>query len=195
MGQPDALAGFFSWAAPRLLVLFGLGFLAANLRLGLDLARYQRRRRAALLVWPGPKPRFYGFNLALGAVFAVLIVVKLFVLRRPLAQLFGESMMLLYYGYAFPLSTRIARGFYADGVWSDSGFMRWEEISAVSWKPGTPVTLILVSDRRSVARRLQVPGMAYGEARRLLRDRITAHDIHIGGAGLDLGSRDERDAV
>jgi hypothetical protein len=37
--------------------------------------------------------------------------------------------------------------------------------------------------------------MAYGEARRLLRDRITAHDIHIGGAGLDLGSRDERDAV
>ena len=49
-------------------------------------------------------------------------------------QLFGEVMMCAYYGYAFPMSTRIARGFYGDGVWSDSGFMPWTQISAVSWK-------------------------------------------------------------
>jgi hypothetical protein len=42
---------------------------------------------------------------------------------------------------------------------------------------------------------MQVPGHLYGEARRLLQDRIKAHDIHIGGAGLDLGSRSEADAV
>ncbi len=193
--QPDALAGVFSWAAPRLLVLFGLGFLVANIRLGIDLLQYQRRRRAALLVWPGQKPRFYGLNLALGVVFAMLIVVKAFVLRRPLDQLFGESMMLLYYGYAFPLSVRIERGFYRDGVWADTGFMSWADVSAVSWKDESPVTLVLISDRRHVGRRLMVPGPVYGEVRRLLRDRIQSHGLHIGGAGLDLGSRDERDTV
>ena len=103
--------------------------------------------------------------------------------------------MFVYYGYAFPLSTRIARGFYEDGVWSDSGFMRWAQISAVSWKEGPSVTLVLISHLRSIARRLEVPGPLYGQARRLLRDRIKAHDIHMGGAGLDLGSRDEEDSV
>lgn len=195
MVEPDAIAGLFSWAAPRLLILFGLGFLVANIRLGIDLVRYQRRRRAALLVWPGRKPRFYGLNLALGVVFAVLLVIKVFVLRRPLDQLFGEAMMLLYYGYAFPLSVRIERGFYRDGVWADTGFMSWADVSAVSWKDESPVTLVLISDRRHVGRRLMVPGNVYGEVRRLLRDRIRSHGLHIGGAGLDLGSRDERDAV
>jgi hypothetical protein len=193
--QRDALAGIFSWAAPRLLVLFGIGFLFANVRLGLELLHYWRRRRATLLTWTGDKPRFYGLNLALGVVFAVLIVLKAFILRRPLDQLFGEAMMLLYYGYLFPLSVRIERGFYRDGVWSDTGFMRWDDVSAVSWKDGTPVTLVLISDRRHVGRRLVVPGPLYGEVRRLLRDRIQSHGLHIGGAGLDLGSRDERDTV
>jgi hypothetical protein len=192
---PDALAGVFGWAAPRLLVLFGIGFLFANLRLGLDLLRYQRRRRATLLVWPGQRPRFYGLNLGLGVVFAVLIVIKAFVLRRPLDQLFGESMMLLYYGYLFPLSVRIERGFYRDGVWADSGFLHWADVSAVSWKDGRPITLVLISDRRHVGRRLEVPGPMYGEVRRLLRDRIQTQGLHIGGAGLDLGSRDDRDTV
>ena len=30
---------------------------------------------------------------------------------------------------------------------------------------------------------------------RLLRDRIQTHDINIAGAGLDLGTRDDRDAI
>ena len=192
---PEALAGFFGWAAPQVLFLFGLGFLVANLKTGADLFRYYRRRRFALLIWDGPKPRFYSFNLALAVVFGVLIIVKLFVLRRPVGQLFGEAMMFLYYGYAFPLSVRISRGFYRDGVWSDSGFMRWTQISGVSWKDEGPITLLLISHLRHIARKLVVPGHLYGQARRLLRDKIEAHDIHIGGAGLDLGSRDQRDAV
>src|SRR3989337_2696692 len=104
-------------------------------------------------------------------------------------------MMFLYSGCAVPLSTRISRGFYQDGVWSDSGFMPWGQISAVSWKEGESVTLILISRFRSIDRHLEVPGHLYGQARRLLRDRIKAHDIHIGGAGLDLGSRSDQDAV
>ena len=51
------------------------------------------------------------------------------------------------------------------------------------------VTLVLISHFRSIARRLEVPGHLYGAGPPVARDRIKAHDIHIGGAGLDLGSR------
>ena len=180
---------------PRVLFLFGVGFLVANVKVVAELIRFRARMASALLVWRRPKPRYYGFSLALGAVLGLLLAYKVFVLRRPPSQFFGEAMMFVYYGYAFPLSTRIARGFYRDGVWSDSGFMPWGRISAVSWREEVPVTLVLISRVRQIARRLEVPGSLYGEARRLLRDKVRAHDIHIGGAGLDLGSRDEEDAV
>lgn len=179
----------------RLLYLFGIGFLAANVKVVTDLVRFQVRKRSALLIWTNPKPRFYGFSLFLGVVLGLLFAFKLFVQHRPPASLFGEAMMFVYYGYTLPLSTRISRGFYRDGVWSDTGFMRWNQISAVSWKEEEHVTLVLISHLKSMARHLQVPGHLYGQARRLLRDKIQAHDIHIGGAGLDLGSRDEKDAI
>jgi hypothetical protein len=192
---PEGFVSWFAWAAPRILFVFGLGFLAANLKLIADLLLFQRRKRSALLTWEGPKPKTYGFSLALGVTLGVLIAVKFFLLRWPPDRLFGETMMFVYYGYAFPLSTRISRGFYSEGVWSDSGFMRWAQISALSWKEGDGVTLVLVSHFRNIARRLEIPGHLYGQARRLLRDRIKAHDIHIGGTGLDLGSRDDSDGV
>ena len=179
----------------QLLFLFGVGFCAANLKLVSDLIRFRVRKSSALLIWKNPKPPSYGFALALGVVLGVLVVFKLVVLARPPNQLFGEVMMFVYYGYLFPLSTRIARGFYRDGVWSDSGFMRWGQISAVSWKEERVVTLVLISHFRSIARRLEVPGQLYGQARRLLQDKVRAHDIHIGGTGLELGSRSEADAV
>jgi hypothetical protein len=203
----EALPPWVMTGAPLVLFVFGLGFLAANIKLIIELAQFQTRKRTALLVWEAPKPRFYAFNLALGVACGVLLSVELFVLDRPLRQLFGEAMMFVYYGYAFPLSTRISRGFYRDGVWSDSGFMRWARIAAVSWKdahaevapeapqPRGTVTLVLISSVRNLARRLTVPGPVYGQARRVLLDRIKAHDIHIGGTGLDLGSREETDGI
>ena len=193
--MPESLLPGFVWAAPRLLFVLGLGFLAANIKVTADLLRYRWRRRFALLTWQNPKPPYYGLNLALGVALGLLIAYKLLVLRRGPDQLFGEAMMFVYYGYAFPLSARIARGFYRDGVWSDSGFMRWAQISGVSWKEEGRVTLILISQFRNIARRLEVPGHLYGQARRVLRDRILEHKLHIGGAGLDLGSRDETDTI
>jgi len=186
---------WINWLTPRLLLLFGFGFLVANIRLGVMLLAYRRRVRSALLVWQGDKPRHYGFSLALGVVLGVLLMIEAFVLDRSPRSIFGEAMMFIYYGYAFPLSTRIRRGFYGDGVWSDSGFMKWSEISAVSWREEPTLTLVLISHVQSVARRLNVPGHLYGQARRLLRDRIQTHDIHIGGAGLELGARDDRDSI
>ena len=193
--DPERLLPGIAAAAPRLLFVLGLGFLAANLKVTADLLQYQWRKRSALLTWQNPKPRYYGLNLALGVVLGLLIAYKVFILRRQPGQLFGETMMFVYYGYAFPLSARIARGFYRDGVWSDSGFMRWARISAVSWKEEGRITLILISHLRNIARRLEVPGPLYGQARRVLRDRIREHALHIGGIGLDLGSRDETDTI
>jgi hypothetical protein len=194
--SPDGVVPWFASAAPVVLFLFGVGFLAANIKLIVELVLHQIRRRSALLVWDGPKPRYYGFNLALGVACGLLIAVKVFYLRRPLQQLFGEGMMFVYYGYAYPLSTRIARGIYRDGIWADSGFMRWSGISAVSWKEEDGrVTLVLISRARNIARKLAVPGHLYGQVRRVLLDRIKAHDMHIGGTGLDLGSRDEDQVI
>jgi hypothetical protein len=178
----------------QILFLFGVGFLVANVKVVAELIRFRLRRSSALLIWHAPKPRYYAFSLFLAGVLGLLLAAKLIQRRAP-DQWFGEAMMLLYYGYAFPLSTRIARGFYRDGVWSDSGFMRWTHISAVAWKEDDGVTLILISRVKSLARRLPIPGNLYGEARRVLRDRIKADDIHFGGAGLDLGSRDASDAI
>ena len=178
----------------QILMLFGIGFLLANVKVVIDIVLYRIRKRSALLTWEAVKPPYYGFSLALGVVLGLLLAFKVFVQRRPPSQLFGETMMFVYYGYALPLSTRIARGFYADGVWSDTGFMRWGQISAVSWKEA-PVTLVLVSHFHNIARRLVIPGPFYGQARRLLRDKVKEHAIHIGGTGLDLGSREDADAV
>ena len=84
-----------------------------------------------------------------------------------------------HYAALVPLTTRIARGFYEDGVWADTGFMPWQQISAVSWKEEGGVTLVLISRIKSIARRLDVPGNLYGQARRvLLDDALSAVDTH-----------------
>ena len=190
----EALIPWFAWLAPRLLLLFGVGFLVANLKVGLELLQYHRAKRAALLVWPRPKPRYYGMSLLIGIILGLLLAAEV-LLKRPAYSLFGEAMMFIYYICLFPLATRIARGFYQDGVWSDTGFMPWSQISAVSWRDEGSVTLMLISHKKSIARRLEVPGPQYGEARRVLLDRVKAHDIHIGGAGLNLGTREEKDSI
>jgi hypothetical protein len=190
----DALIPWFAWMAPRLLLLFGIGFLIANVMVARELIRYHRSKGSALLVWPRPKPRYYGMSLLIGIILGLLLVAEI-LLRRPVYSLFGEAMMFIYYICLFPLATRIARGFYRDGVWSDSGFMPWSQISAVSWRDEGAVTLMLISHGKSIARRLDVPINRYGEARRVLLDRVKAHDIHMGGSGLNLGTRGEGDSI
>jgi hypothetical protein len=109
---------------------------------------------------------------------------------------FGELMMFVYFGYMLPLATRITRGFYGDGIWTDSGFMPYEQVGGISWKAGEPPTLVVISRVKSLARRLVVPSRLLGEVRRLLRDKISSHAIEIDeGPGLHLGARDARDSV
>jgi hypothetical protein len=180
---------------PQVLFFLGVGFFVADLRLFLQFLRFQRLRSSALLTWPGPRPPFYGLLVTIGAVMSVLIVYKLAFLRLPLRNVFGETMMLVYYAYALPLSLKIGRGFYEDGIWADAGFIPYSHIGGLTWREGEELTLVLIHRVRAFARRLVVPQTHYGAARRLLRDKIAAHDIHFTGKPLDLGMHDERDDV
>ena len=180
---------------PTLLLVLGAGFFVADVRLFLQFLRFQRLRSSALLIWPGRKPPFYRLLLALGAVLSLLIIYKLAFLHMHLLDVFGETMMLVYYAYAVPLSLRIGRGFYEEGIWADAGFIPYSRIGGLTWREGEQLTLVLIYRMRAFARRLVVPEMHYGAARRLLRDKIAAHDIHFTGKPLDLGMHDERDDV
>ena len=46
------------------------------MRVGTQLWQWWRRRAAAVLVWPSPKPPYYGLNLAIGVMlgFAVVLI-------------------------------------------------------------------------------------------------------------------------
>ena len=188
---------------PQLLLLLGVGFLVANVRAGIDALRFLRRRSSALLTWRGPRPRYYGLQLALGVILGGLLAHHVINFMRSAPelrgrfapQLFGISMMFVYYGYLVPLSRRIGLGFYADGIWSETGFVPYWRIGAVSWREGEEIALVIVSRLRNLARRLVVPGAHYGAARRLLREKIAAHDIQLLHTGLELGAHDERDDV
>ena len=188
---------------PQVLFLLGVGFLVANVRVGIDALRFLRRRSSALLTWRGPRPRYYGLQLALGVILGVLLAYHVLNVMRSapqmrgrfLPQVFGISMMFVYYGYLVPLSRRIGLGFYADGIWSETGFVPYWRIGAVSWREGEEVALVIVSRLRNLARRLVVPGVHYGAARRLLREKIAAHDIQLLHTGLELGAHEEIDDV
>ncbi len=93
----------------RLLFMLGVGFLLANLRLLFQFIRFLRLKSSAVLVWPGKRPPFYPLLLVLGATLSALIIYKLAFLRMHPTRVFGESMMLVYYGYAMPLHLKIGR--------------------------------------------------------------------------------------
>ena len=179
----------------KLLFLLGVGFLVANVRLLFQFIRFIRLKSSAVLIWPGRRPPFYGLLLVIGAVLSLLIVYKLAFLRVHPSRVFGETMMLVYYVYAMPLSQKIRRGLYADGIWTESGFMPYSAIGGLTWREGPPIRLVLMYRWRTFARHVVVPEPSYGEARRVLRDKIAAHDIHFTGKTLDLGLHDERDDV
>lgn len=188
-------------ALRQALLALGVLFTIVDLKVGAQIWSWWRRRSQAVVTWPGPKPPFYVINLTIGMLLGVLLFLTSYVeigrLHRgweAVPSMFGVSMMFVYYGYLLPLTTRIRRGVYQDGIWTDAGFMAYTEIGGLTWKGGD--TLVLASRTKTVAKRLRVPGPHLGEVRHLLRDKIGEHAIEFeAGPGLHLGSRDTRESV
>jgi hypothetical protein len=188
MTLPEVLA--------EILFVLGVGFFVANVLKGYEVLQYWRRRSRALLVWRGQKPRYYRMMLGIGCLLVLVALYKGLVREFALWQLFGEVMMILYYLYMVPMAARIARGLYADGIWTDTGFMSYQQIGGISWRETDPPMLVVISRLKMQAHRLVVPGLFLGEVRRLLRDKISSHAIEMdSGPGLHLGERDARDSV
>jgi hypothetical protein len=177
----------------RLLFLFGVGFLVANLGGLARQVQYWRRRRTALLTWRGRRPPFYRMQIGIGIALGLLFLFDLLAHPGAVEQIFGVGMMCLYYAGIVPLSTRIERGFYRDGVWTDRRFVRYGSVGAMTWREEPEPVLVLAFRKGQSAARLGVPGHLFGAVRRLLRDLIARHDLSLGDTGLHLGLRDERD--
>ena len=177
------------------LIALGVLFVFVDVRVGWQILSWWRRRRNVVLAWPAPKPPFYAINLAIGVMLGILLFFNVVLVeRRSATSIFGVSMMFLYYGYLLPLSTRIRRGLYRDGIWTDSGFMPYVDIGGLTWKGSD--TLILASRQKSMGRRLIVPGPHLGEVRHVLREKIGSHAIEFdSGPGLHLGTRDTRESA
>ena len=172
------------------LAVFGAGFFVANVRIALDYSRFMHRRRGALLTWRPPPPRYFAMSVAIAIALGALILFTVFRLHR---QAFGETMMFAYYAYLLPLNGKIARGFYADGMWTDSAFIPYDEVGGITWREGErSSTLIVVSRLRNLARRLAVPGNKYAAARRLITQKIADRQIQLRGTGLGLADDDSR---
>jgi hypothetical protein len=188
-------------ALRQALIALGVLFVIVDLKVGAQIFTWWRRRLKAVVTWPGPKPPFYAINLLIGVLLGLLLFFTAYVEITRLHRgwgaapaLFGVGMMFIYYGYLLPLSVRMRRGLYHDGIWTDSGFMPYTEIGGLTWKGDD--TLVLASRRKTLARRLRVPGVHLGEVRHFLRGKIGDHAIEFdAGPGLHLGTRDTRESV
>lgn len=132
----------------------------------------------------------------MAVVLGVLVFIELVLQRRPPLDVFGEMMMFVYYGYLLPLSVRIGRGLYVDGVWADSRYLSYADIGGLSWREGAQPTLLVVPRKHRVAFPLSVPRAHFAAVRRILRDKIAQHQIHFSERALNLDlPHDERDVV
>lgn len=184
------------------LLFLGAAFLVANAVRIAEYLRFRRRVRGALLTWTASRPPYYWLSLVIGIVLGGLVAFKIWSNREAFKQgyiaryPFGEIMMFVYYAYLTPLIARIRRGFYQDGIWTDTAFIPYADVGGISWREGEhQVTLLITSKLRNLARRLIVPGDKYAAARRVLRDKIGDREIHLGGTGLGLGGGDGRERV
>jgi hypothetical protein len=128
-------------------------------------------------VWRRPKTPDYGVSLAIGVVLGFIVFYKLVFLHR---QVFGEGMMFLYYGYLVPLNLRIRRGFYNEGIWTDTGFVPYHEIGGITWREGEHQATLIVWRLRNLARSRR-PARALCGGASIAAGQDPKHDIQFTG--------------
>ena len=150
-------------------------FTAWILLLTVKYLRFRSVASDSILSWESPRPWYFGLCLGIGFFMVAMTLLNGFVLDRPPLHTVAQGLMAVFYTVVFPLSFRIKKGFYATGIWAERGFLRYQEIRWLGWKEGQEVTLALKAEDRFLRQSydfLRVPGNYYGQARRILADRI-----------------------
>ncbi|MFQ5790074.1 MAG: hypothetical protein ACE5JI_06295 [Acidobacteriota bacterium] len=179
--------------------LLGLAFGALSVLfavwIAITVTRYSHFLRLAsssLLTWRPPRPWFFNLCLGIGFFMVVMTIVSAFVLRRPPLHIVAQALMAVFYTAVFPLGFRIQRGFYATGIWSERGFIPYRRIRWLGWKERPDILLALRTDRGVFGQGysfLRVPGKYYGQARRILRDRIKDRSLSLETSVLGLDTK------
>jgi hypothetical protein len=134
----------------------------------------RRLRPTALLTWRPRPPLQLRWLMALGLLAAALAVVTA-IRERPLFHVYAQAVTALYFVVVAPLASRVPRGLYGGGIWTETGFLGYRRIGRLAFREQGGITLILVPrGHPSGAHRLEVPPGEYGAVRRLLEDQARA---------------------
>lgn len=152
--------------------------------------RFVGLKSQARLTWLPPRPWFYNLCIGIGFFMLSMTAISTFILHRPWLFNFAQALMALFYTVVFPLAFGIRRGFYDKGVWTERRFVPFSDVRWIGWKDGADVVLVLRTEPRPLQQSyayLRVPGEHYGEARRILAERIEDSNLTIetGMLGLD----------
>jgi hypothetical protein len=144
----------------------------------------------AVLSWEPPRPWYYRLCLGIGLFMVFLTVMSAVVLNRPLLVIVAQALMAVFYTVVFPLTFKIRRGFYVSGIWAERGFVPYRSIQWLGWKESPQLTLALKAEGKLGQRYafLRVPGDYYGQARRILADRIKEDSLSFETSVLGLDS-------
>jgi hypothetical protein len=137
--------------------------------------RFRSLAKSSILSWESPRPWFFGLCLGIGFFMVVMTFLSAFILHRPALHSVAQGLMAIFYTVVFPLSFRIRKGFYATGIWAEHRFLPYREIRWLGWRERPEIVLALRGEDRFLRQSydiLRVPGDYYGQARRILADRI-----------------------
>lgn len=156
--------------------LVSVYFSLMTLRAARLLWRFSRLRPTALVSWVAPAPLWRPYLMGLGFLAAALAVI---LWERPFVEFYSQAVMAFYFILVVPALGRIRLGLYRDGVWTETGFVRWSEISRVGFKEQPEIVLVVVDRHSGAGYRLGVPAGEYGAVRRLLQEQARSGALRL----------------
>jgi hypothetical protein len=160
------------------LLALGVYFSVLNVRGLAGYLHFLRVRPTALVTWAVPRPAHFPLLLLLGVVSAAVAVLNGF-MQRPVHHVIPQGLMSLYFVLMVPLSARIHRGLYRDGVWADAGFLPWAQIGRLAFFETPEIVLVLLPRTGSGSFRLAVPPAEYGAVRKAIEEQARAHVLNV----------------
>jgi hypothetical protein len=166
-------------------VLVGIGvYFSVLLARGLaGYLRFRRMQPTAVVTWRGRRSTHFAIVLGVVSLAVALLNTSL---NRPFLHLWGQYATAAYFILMVPLSARIRLGLYRDGIWADTGFLPYARIGRMAFREGSEIVLILLQRGAARAFRLSVPPEEYGAVRKVIEEKIRAHEVNVEAGILGL---------